>query len=173
KEQGSVLGREFLQASIQTLAWKTFLFGSFRGDLYLINVHLRPLFSQSFTIDVLCDAVAISDLAFDFFFGCFQYHAVDGFIGQFIGKAALALRKESTQTKTQPLILLACALHVGAQPLEKVEKLLTREFALRPCVSQCLRPRFPEGEFRAQAYSNRNGRYSYKCRRRSGMSPSL
>src|SRR6185503_910127 len=71
KEQGSILGRKFLQASIQTLAWTAFLFGSFRGDLYCVNIHVRSLFSQSLAIDVLCDAVAISDLAFDFFFARF------------------------------------------------------------------------------------------------------
>src|SRR5262245_14914909 len=102
------------QAFIKTLAGKTLLLAVILpGNLHFVDVNVSSLFPQPLTIDVPCDSITKFDLAFECFLGSIQEHAVDSFVGQLIGKAALPLGKESTQSKTQPFILFASAFQIG------------------------------------------------------------
>ena len=147
KQEIPAFRREFFKAFIQTLSGKTRLLRSFRGNCHLVNIQMNSLFSQRFSIDVFGDAVTIRGLVFDFFFEALQDYAVDGFIREFISKAAVSQRKKSAQTKSQALVLLTRALIVRTKPREKAQKLFPGNFIFEAGDWQLLRPRSGDGEF--------------------------
>src|SRR5260370_16766267 len=133
--------RKLFKGRMQGFAGKTRVLGRFRGDRYLVNVQMRPLFSQRFTIDILRDAIEVCDLTFDLLFRALQDYPVDGFIRQFVRKAALALRKESAQAKPQTLVLLTRAVAVRTKPVKEVRKLFPGQFLFILRIRQSTGPR--------------------------------
>jgi len=128
KQQVAVVGRKFLEALIQTFAGETRLFGDLRRHYYIVNIQMWPLFAQRLAIDVSGDAIAVSDFVFNLLFGALEDYAVDGFVRQFIRKAALALGKESAQAKPQALVLLTRPVPFRAEPVEKPLESFSRYF---------------------------------------------
>src|SRR5215213_2104509 len=110
---------------------------------------MNSLFSQRFSIDILGDPVTIRDLVFDLFFGALQDYAVDGFIREFISKAAVSKRKKGAQAKSQALILLTRSLVVRTKPREKAHKFFPDNFIFEACDGQLLRPRCGDGRIPA------------------------